>query len=82
MIHLPDINVVLMDNPFGIKGSVNKNEDGSYTVIINAKLNVEQQREVYMHEVEHIENGDVDKPDVDIIEYNAHNMEVAMELCV
>ena len=79
---MPDINVVLMDNPFGIKGSVNKNEDGSYTVIINARLNVEQHREVYMHEVEHIENGDFDKPDVDIIEYNAHNMEVAMELCV
>lgn len=82
MIHLPDINVVLMDNPFGIKGSVNKNEDGSYTVIINAKLNVEQQREVYKHEVEHIKNGDFDKSDVDIIEYDAHNMEIALELCV
>lgn len=77
-----DINVVLMDNPFGIKGSVNKNDDGSYTVIINSKLNAEQQREVYLHEVEHIENGDFDKTDVDIIEHDAHKMEIALELCV
>lgn len=77
-----DINVVLMDNPFGIKGSVNKNDDGSYTVIINSKLNAEQQREVYLHEVEHIENGDFDKSDVDIIEHDAHKMEIALELCV
>lgn len=77
-----DINIVLMDNPFGIKGSVNKNDDGSYTVIINSKLNAEQQREVYLHEVEHIENGDFDKTDVDIIEHDAHKMEIALELCV
>ena len=41
---LLQINVVLIDNPFGIKGSVTQNYDGSYTVFINARLSYEQQK--------------------------------------
>lgn len=44
---MPDINVLIIDNPFGVKGSVHKNRDGSYTILIDAHLNYEQQLEVY-----------------------------------
>lgn len=70
---LPDINVVFMDNNFGVKGSVNKNSDGSYTIIINSRLNREQQLEVYQHEMKHILNGDFEKCDIQEIETIAHN---------
>ena len=72
MVALPIINVVIMDNPYGIKGSVNKNRDGSYTIIINARLTIEEQREVYIHELKHILNEDFEKYNVQYIEYMAH----------
>lgn len=78
---LLEINVVLRDNPFGVKGSVHKNEDGSYTIFIDAHLNREQQQEVYDHEVSHIMNGDFEKEDCDKIEMAAHKFEIASELC-
>lgn len=61
-----------MDNPFGVKGSVHKNYDGSYTIIIDAHLNREQQIKVYEHELNHILNDDFDKQDVQLIEKSAH----------
>lgn len=73
---MPDINVVLMDNPFGVKGSVNKNLDDSYTIIINANLSAEQQKEVYLHELQHIIGEDFSKEDINKIETSAHNMEL------
>ncbi|WAX05247.1 hypothetical protein AC844P1_00036 [Anaerostipes phage AC844P1] len=80
--NLLEINVVIRDNPFGVRGSVNKNEDGSYTIFINAHLNTEQQHEVYEHEVRHILNGDFDKYNCDKIECAAHMMsEGSSELC-
>lgn len=79
---LLEINVVIRDNPFGVRGSVHKNEDGSYTIFINAHLNTEQQHEVYEHEVRHILNGDFDKYNCDKVECAAHMMfEVSSELC-
>ena len=72
---MPEINVVLMDNPFGIKGSVNANKDGSYTIIINARLSHEEQQKVYMHELQHIQNGDFDKKaPAGLIEIRAHSL--------
>ena len=79
---LLEINVVIRDNPFGVKGSVNKNEDGSYTIFIDAHLNAEQQQEVYEHEVRHILNGDFDKYNCDKVEFKAHMVfDVSSELC-
>jgi len=79
---LPEINVVIMDNPFGIKGSVNENTDGSYTIIINAHLNAEQQKEVYLHEIRHIMGDDFEKYNVNEIERTVHNLETSSELCL
>lgn len=69
---MPDVNVIIMDNPFGIKGSVHKNSDESYTIIIDAHLNREQQVEVYEHEMKHILSDDFEKTDVQNIERIAH----------
>lgn len=77
---MPEINVIIMDNPFGVKGSVNKNTDGSYTIIINAHLNAEQQKEVYLHELQHILGDDFTKDDIDKIEKAVHSMQLDSEL--
>jgi hypothetical protein len=69
---MPDINVLIIDNPFGVKGSVHKNRDGSYTILIDAHLNYEQQLEVYKHELFHILNEDFNKEDIQSIEFYAH----------
>lgn len=49
-----------------------ENEDGSYTILINAKLSAEEQRDAYQHALYHIEHNDFEKPDVQKIEYEAH----------
>ena len=48
------------------------NEDGSYTIFINAALNYESQQAALKHAMSHIENDDFYKEDVQEIEYLAH----------
>lgn len=48
------------------------NKDGTYTIFINSRLNLEQQQLGYIHELEHILNGDYDKADTNVIEIDAH----------
>jgi len=64
------VNVKFLDLPCRIKAVSTKNEDETYTVVINSKLNHEQQLESYKHEITHIVNEDFVKEDVDSIEYN------------
>jgi len=59
--------------PTDLKGHVNSNKDGSYTVFINSKLSLKEQREVYEHETYHIMNKDFEKINVDAIEKKAHS---------
>lgn len=61
----PDVNVVLMDFP-SKKGNemVVPNEDGSYTILINAGLNYESQLKAYEHAMSHITNDDFLKGNV------------------
>lgn len=68
-----DVNVIVMDFP-NKKGHemVVPNEDGSYTIFINAGLNRESQLKAYEHAMKHIENDDFQKTDVQEIEYIAH----------
>ncbi len=51
-------NVQLMDLPPSIKGFARNNPDGSYTIILNSRLNLETQRKSMEHELEHIKRGD------------------------
>lgn len=75
-----DVNVVLMDFP-SKKGNemVIPNEDGSYTIIINAGLNYESQQKAFEHAMYHIENNDFQKESVQEIEYIAHHMKESIE---
>lgn len=52
------IQVFLVDMPASIKGMTIKNNDDSYTILINVGLSAQMQCEAYDHEMEHINNGD------------------------
>lgn len=65
--------VFLKDLPTKIKAVHTVNEDGSYTIFINARLNLEQQQKGYIHELYHIINEDIKSlKEVNEIEYIAH----------
>lgn len=65
-------HVVFRDFPNFGKEMVVLNEDGSYTVFINTRLNYEQQMKAYLHAMKHITGDDFQKDDVQSIEYLAH----------
>lgn len=52
---------------------VTENEDGSYTIFINSRLNYEKQMKSYLHAMKHITGDDFQKDDVQSIEYLAHD---------
>ena len=62
------VNVQYLQLPCKIKAVSTKNNDDSYTVILNSKLSYEQHLESYIHELKHITNEDHEKYDVDLIE--------------
>ena len=68
-----DVNIVLIDFPTRGKEMITENEDGSFTVLINARLSYEEQIKAYEHAMRHVENADFTKKDVQIIESNTHN---------
>jgi len=43
-----------------------------YTVYINSKLDREHALQAYRHALRHIRNGDFERPDVQVIEEDAH----------
>ena len=67
------VNVYFVDFP-SAKGTemVCKNEDDSFTILINSRLNYETALEAYRHAMKHIQNKDFQKSDVQSIEYEAH----------
>lgn len=68
-----DVNVVLADMPATIPGYSIANPDASYTIVINSRLNHEQQEQAYDHELFHIKNGDHNKQtNADALECYAH----------
>lgn len=67
------INVNVLKLPSRVKAVSLKNDDDSYTIIINSALSVEQQRKSLNHEIDHIENDDFcHDGDADEIECIAH----------
>jgi hypothetical protein len=69
---MDNINVVYLDMPTNVKSYViNKND--YFTVILNSRLSQEQNEISYIHELEHIKNGDYAKKcRADLIEIMAH----------
>lgn len=68
------VNAILIDMPTRVKGQTVKNEDGSYSVFLNARMASNQIEKTYQHEIEHIENGDFEKEQVQRIESYAHKL--------
>ena len=65
------MEVRLMDLPPRIKGFVTM-RGGEPVIVLNARLNHEQNLKTFLHEKKHIDNGDFERFDVDIIEREAH----------
>ena len=65
----------LIDMPTHVKGHTVKNEDGSYSVFLNARMASNQIEKTYQHEIQHIKNGDFEKEQVQRIEAYAHKVE-------
>lgn len=70
---IPDIYTHYLDLDTSVPACVVKNDDGSFTIILNSRMSAERQRKSYEHEVKHILDGDFDSDeDVDIIEGRRH----------
>lgn len=54
------MNVILIYQkmPFHVRALTHKNDDGSYTIIINKNISTERQKEAVLHELTHIEGND------------------------
>ena len=69
-----DYQVKLIQFPNSkVKESVVENEDGSYTIFIEASLSREMQQESFEHAMRHIFGDDFTKDNVNRIEFDAHS---------
>lgn len=68
-----DYQVHLIQFPTSkVNESVVENEDGSYSIFIEANLTAERQKEAFLHAMKHIIGGDFTKENIQEIEFNAH----------
>lgn len=74
------INVVILDESYGVPGCVRHNSDDSYTIFIDASLNYEKQHEVFLHEIRHILGDDFSESDVQMIEMKNHMHDYCIEV--
>ena len=74
--HAEDIFVEVIDFGKDTKAAemVTKNDDGSYTVFLNARYSHDKQMEALEHGVRHVTNDDFSKTDVQQIEADAHHI--------
>lgn len=71
---MTEINVHLVDfHTTKASEMVCHNEDGSDTILLNARLDYHSQLKAYLHALGHVEHGDFEKCDVQEIERNAHS---------
>lgn len=68
----PNIYVHTMDMDTCVHAFVRQTPTDDYVIIINSRLSDQAQREAFRHEMWHIQNHDFEKPDVQQIEYEAH----------
>ena len=69
-----DYQVRLISFPPGkTKEAVTENEDGTYTIFIDATLSREQQQERFHHAMKHILGDDFTKYNANKIEFDAHS---------
>lgn len=69
-----DINTYIMDFGNSIPATVTANDDGSYSIFINARISYENRLQAYQHELRHILNHDFEtNATVNEIELSTHN---------
>lgn len=69
-----NVNTQLIDMDVRVAEHVIKNNDDTYTVLLNARLSHERQLEAYSHALQHIHNDDFEKETADKIEFDAHRV--------
>lgn len=67
------INTQLINMDVLIAERIIKNNDDSYTVLLNSRLSRERLMEAYNHAIQHIHEDDFEKETADKIEFDAHN---------
>lgn len=68
-------NIRLIPFPtYKVKEAIVENDDGSETIFINSNLNYEERCKAYQHALDHINENDFEKYEVQSIEYVAHNL--------
>lgn len=81
MNEIDNIYVYFVNMDTYIPEQIAKNRDGTYTILLNARLTYESNMQSYKHAVAHIVNGDFDEENADIIECKRHNLALSKELC-
>ena len=72
ILMIPVVNCHLIDFPNSGNEMVVLNEDGSYTIPINARLSNTGRLKAYQHAMKHILGNDFEKFNVQYIESMAH----------
>lgn len=68
------VRVEIIDLKNSVPSVVTLNEDGGYTIVLNARMCYECLQEAYYHELEHIKQLDFEKNNVDEIELYTHSI--------
>lgn len=75
---MQDFHVIYVDLPPTVKGMIVKIFDydygeDCYTIVINSRLNLEQQQETFLHELKHLQEGDFEAVcSVNLLEFERH----------
>ncbi len=64
------IGVYFLNMDTAVEEMVHANEDGSFTIFINARISHTRQMIAYQHAIEHIMDNDFEKDCADDIEYS------------
>ena len=68
---MDNVFTYLVDLPDGIREFVRPCADG-FTIYVDEKLDDAHRQKAYQHAIQHIQNDDFSKTDVQEIEYEAH----------
>lgn len=68
-----EVHVVLLNLPTDMRGFLVADVEGGHTVVLNARLSWEMNRKTYIHELRHIQGGDLyADEDADDLEEKRH----------
>lgn len=68
-----EFNTIIMDLPCSVRACMVPNDDGTYTIIINSRMNTEQQAKSFLRETSHVSMEDNENGCIDVIEFRAHS---------